>query len=38
MLGCVFLLIVYVLPRGVAGLFEKLPAKPRGADARRVAA
>ena len=25
-LGCIFMLIVYMLPRGVAGLFEKLPA------------
>ena len=25
-LGCIFLLIVYMLPRGVAGLFEKLAA------------
>ena len=27
-LGCIFLLIVYMLPRGVAGLFEKLAATP----------
>ncbi len=29
-LGCIFLLIVYMLPRGVAGLFEKLAATPGG--------
>ena len=27
-LGCIFLLIVYMLPRGVAGLFERMTAKP----------
>jgi branched-chain amino acid transport system permease protein len=37
-LGCIFLLIVYMLPRGVAGLFEKLPARLRGDDTKRVAA
>ena len=37
-LGCIFLLIVYLLPRGVAGLFEKLAAKPGGEATRRVAA
>ena len=29
-LGCIFLLIVYMLPRGVAGLFEKLAATSGG--------
>jgi branched-chain amino acid transport system permease protein len=37
-LGCIFLLIVYMLPRGVAGLFEKLPARLRGDTTKRVAA
>jgi branched-chain amino acid transport system permease protein len=37
-LGCIFLLIVYMLPRGVAGLFEKLAATPGGKTAQRVAA
>jgi branched-chain amino acid transport system permease protein len=36
-LGCIFLLIVYLLPRGVAGLFEKLAA-PGGKPRERVAA
>ena len=38
MLGCIFMLIVYMLPRGVAGLFEKLAATSRGEATRRVAA
>ena len=36
-LGCIFLLIVYMLPRGVAGLFEKLAA-PGGKTTQRVPA
>ncbi|MCK1511393.1 branched-chain amino acid ABC transporter permease [Bradyrhizobium sp. 190] len=37
-LGCIFLLIVYMLPRGVAGLFEKLSATAGGKATGRVAA
>jgi len=37
-LGCIFLVIVYMLPRGVAGLFEKLAATPGGKTTGRVAA
>ena len=37
-LGCIFLLIVYLLPRGVAGLFEKLAATPGGKTTGQVAA
>ena len=37
-LGCIFLLIVYMLPRGVAGLFEKLAATPGGKTTGQVAA
>ena len=38
-LGCIFLLIVYMLPRGVAGLFEKLRARrPGGERTERAAA
>jgi branched-chain amino acid transport system permease protein len=37
-LGCIFLLIVYLLPRGVAGLLEKLAATPGNKATRRVAA
>ena len=36
-LGCIFLVIVYLLPRGVAGLIEKLP-RLRDRKAERVAA
>ena len=37
-LGCIFLLIVYMLPRGVAGLFETLQARLHKPAAERVAA
>ena len=37
-LGCIFLLIVYLLPRGVAGLFEKLPGEIARRSTKRVAA
>jgi branched-chain amino acid transport system permease protein len=37
-LGCIFLLIVYMLPRGIAGLLEGLPAKMRKPRAERVTA
>ncbi|WP_315833097.1 branched-chain amino acid ABC transporter permease [Bradyrhizobium prioriisuperbiae] len=36
--GCIFLLIVYLLPRGVAGLLESLRIKLRGAPSRQVVA
>ena len=37
-LGCIFLLIVYMLPRGVAGLLESVRARLRGPRTERVAA
>jgi branched-chain amino acid transport system permease protein len=37
-LGCIFLIIVYLLPRGVAGLIEQRPAWLQRLGARKVAA
>jgi branched-chain amino acid transport system permease protein len=37
-LGCIFLLIVYMLPRGIAGLLESLPARMRKPRSERVTA
>jgi branched-chain amino acid transport system permease protein len=37
-LGCIFLLIVYMLPRGIAGLLESLPARMRKPRGERVTA
>lgn len=37
-LGCIFLLIVYMLPRGIAGLLESLPARMRRPRGERVTA
>jgi branched-chain amino acid transport system permease protein len=37
-LGCIFLVIVYLLPRGIAGLLESLPARLRKVRGQRVPA